>query len=57
MTRPPNRYSQYDNMFSRGNATSGEPICNGMIAFAKPANNGVANNNSMIVPCMVKNWL
>ena len=44
-------------MLSRGNATSGAPICSGMIAFAKPANSGVANNNSMIVPCMVKNWL
>ena len=54
---PPNRYSQYENMFSRGNATSGEPICNGMIALAKPANSGVANSSSMIAPCMVKNWL
>ncbi len=44
-------------MFNRGNATSGLPICNGMIAFANPANNGVANNNNMIVPCIVKNWL
>ena len=44
-------------MFSRGNATSGEPICSGMIALAKPANSGVANSNSMIAPCMVKNWL
>ena len=55
--RPPNRYSQYEIMFSRGNATSGEPICSGMIALAKPANSGVANSSSMIVPCMVKNWL
>ena len=44
-------------MFSRGNATSGEPICSGMIAFAKPANSGVANSSSMIAPCMVKNSL
>ena len=44
-------------MFIRGNATSGEPICSGMIALAKPANSGVANSSSMIVPCMVKNWL
>ena len=54
---PPNRYSQYEIMFSRGNATSGEPICSGMIALAKPANSGVANSSSMIAPCMVKNWL
>ncbi|GAA3105889.1 hypothetical protein GCM10020254_59710 [Streptomyces goshikiensis] len=53
----PKRYSQYANMFSRGNATSGAPICSGMIQFAKPANSGVANISSMIVPCMVKAWL
>ena len=44
-------------MFSRGNATSGAPICSGMSALAKPANSGVANSSSMIVPCMVKSWL
>ena len=44
-------------MFSRGNATSGDPICSGISAFANPANNGVANSNNMIVPCMVKSWL
>ena len=44
-------------MFMRGNATSGEPICSGMIAFAKPEKSGVANRNSMIVPCIVKSWL
>ena len=44
-------------MFSRGKATSGAPICSGMIALAKPANRGVANNSSMIVPCMVNSWL
>jgi hypothetical protein len=44
-------------MFSRGNATSGEPICSGMITFAKPTNSGVANSSSMIVPCIVKSWL
>ncbi len=54
---PPNRYSQYANMFSRGNATSGAPICSGMMTFAKPANSGVANSSSMIVPCMVNSWL
>ena len=44
-------------MFSRGNATSGAPICSGMSALAKPANSGVANSSSMIVPCMVNSWL
>jgi hypothetical protein len=44
-------------MFSRGNATSGEPICSGMIALAKPTNNGVAKNSNMIVPCIVNAWL
>ena len=27
-------------MFSRGNATSGAPICSGMIALAQPENGG-----------------
>ncbi|CAB4692640.1 unannotated protein [freshwater metagenome] len=44
-------------MFSRGNATSGEPICSGMITLANPKNRGVAKSSSMIVPCMVKSWL
>ncbi len=42
---------------SRGKATSGAPICSGTNQFAKPANRGVANSSSMIVPCMVKSWL
>ena len=44
-------------MFSRGNATSGAPICSGMITLAKPTNSGVANSSSMIVPCIVNSWL
>ena len=44
-------------MLSRGNATSGAPICSGMITLAKPKNSGVAKSSSMIVPCMVKSWL
>ncbi len=55
--RPPNRYSQYEKALSRGNATSGAPICSGMMMFAKAANSGVANSSSMIVPCIVKSWL
>jgi len=42
---------------SRGNATSGEPICSGMISLANPTNSGVANSSSMIVLCMVNSWL
>ena len=44
-------------MFSRGNATSGAPICSGISALAKPANSGVAKSSSMIVPCIVNSWL
>ena len=44
-------------MFSRGNATSGEPICNGISTLPKPKNSGVANSSSMIVPCIVNSWL
>lgn len=40
-----------------GKATSGEPICSGMTAFANPANIGVANNSIMMVPCTVNSWL
>ena len=53
----PKLNSQYANAFSRGNATSGAPICSGMSTLAKPANSGVANISSMIVPCIVKSWL
>ena len=34
---------------------SGDPICSGITALAKPANNGVAKSSSMIVTCMVNN--
>ena len=44
-------------MLRRGNATSGAPICSGMMQLAKPTNSGVANSSSMIVPCIVKSWL
>ena len=54
---PPNRYSQYANALSRGNDTSGAPICSGTTKFAKANTIGVAKNSSMIVPCMVNSWL
>ena len=44
-------------MFIRGNATSGAPICKGMISLANPTNSGVANSSSMIAPCMVNSSL
>ncbi len=44
-------------MFSRGKATSGEPIWSGISSLAKPAKVGVAKSSSMIVPCMVNSWL
>ena len=55
--RPPNRNSQYEKALSRGKATSGAPICSGMIQLAKPNASGVANSSSMIAPCMVNSWL
>ena len=53
----PKRNSQKANAFRRGNATSGAPICSGMMTLAKPANSGVANISSMSVPCIVNSWL
>ena len=44
-------------MFSRGKATSGAPICSGMIQLAKPVKRGMANISSMIEPCIVNAWL
>ncbi len=44
-------------MFGRGQATSGAPICGGMMALANPAKRAGPNNSSMMVPCIVKSWL
>ncbi len=54
---PPKRKNQNDSALSRGNATSGAPICNGMTALARPAKVGVAKSSSISVPCIVKSWL
>ena len=54
---PPNRNSQKEKAFSRGKATSGEPICSGSTRLANAKTSGVANSSSMIVPCMVNSWL
>ena len=53
----PKKNSQKARAFNLGNATSGAPICSGIATFAKPANSGVANISSMIVPCIVNSWL
>ena len=53
----PNRNSQKDSAFSRGKATSGEPIWIGMTRLPKAKNSGVANISSITVPCMVNSWL
>ena len=53
----PKRKNQNASAFSRGKATSGAPICSGMMTLANPANSGVANISSMTVPCMVNSWL
>ncbi len=42
---------------SRGNATSGEPICSGTRKFANANAIGVANISSISVPCIVNSWL
>ena len=49
--------SQNDSAFSRGNATSGAPICSGMIRLPNAKNSGVANISSISVPCIVNSWL
>ena len=53
----PNRNSQNEKAFSRGNATSGEPICSGMTRLPNAKNSGVANISSISVPCIVNSWL
>ena len=55
--REPKRKNQNARAFSLGKATSGAPICRGIMTLAKPANRGVANISSMMVPCMVNSWL
>jgi hypothetical protein len=57
VTRAPKKNNQKLSALSRGKATSGAPICNGMITLAKPANSGVAKKNIIIVPCRVNSWL
>ncbi len=53
----PKRKNQNARAFSRGKATSGAPICSGMMTLVKPANSGVANISSITVPCIVNSWL
>ena len=44
-------------LFMRANAMSDAPICIGIIQFAKPTNAGMMAPNTMMMPCMVVNWL
>lgn len=55
--KDPKLKNQYAIAFNLGNATSGAPIWTGINTFANPAKSGVANIKSMIVPCIVNNWL
>ena len=56
-TNEPNRKNQKAKAFSRGNATSGAPICSGISTLANPVKSGVPNMSSISVPCIVKSWL
>ena len=49
--------SQKLKLFMRANAMSAAPICNGIIQFAKPTKAGMIAPNTMMMPCMVVNWL
>ena len=48
-----NGSSQKLQLFSRGNAISGEPIIIGIIQLASPANAGITAPNTMISACSV----
>ena len=49
--------SQKLQLFMRGNAMSGAPICIGISQFAKPTKAGMIAPNTMIRPCSVVIWL
>ncbi len=48
-----NGSSQNDQLFRRGSAMSGAPICSGTIQFAKPANAGMIMPNTITSACTV----
>src|SRR5699024_8162886 len=50
---PPNINNQKPKAFKNGNDTSRAPICNGMTAFIKPNNIGIAAKKIIVVPCIV----
>ena len=54
---PANGRIQNDQLFMRGSAMSGAPICSGIIQFAKPANAGMIMPKTMISACSVVIWL
>jgi len=49
--------SQKLQLFMRGKAMSGAPICSGTIQFAKPTKAGMIAPKIMISPCMAVSWL
>ena len=50
---PPNRNSQYESAFSRGNATSRAPIISGTRKFPNPARIGTTTRKTIVTPWMV----
>lgn len=49
--------SQNDQLFMRGNAMSGAPICNGIIQLAKPTKAGITPPKIITSACTVVIWL
>ncbi len=49
--------SQKLKLFMRAKAMSDAPICKGSIQFANPTKAGMMAPNTMMMPCMVVNWL
>ena len=48
---------QNDQLFMRGSAMSGAPICSGTIQFARPTNAGMIAPKIITSACMVVIWL
>ncbi len=53
----PTGNSQKLKLFMRAKAMSEAPICSGIIQLAKPTKAGMMAPNTIIMPCMVVNWL
>ncbi len=57
ITIPPNRKSQYERAFRRGNAMSRAPIISGTRKFPKPARIGTITRKIIVVPWIVRTAL